>query len=185
MSAVVRRTAVTKREKIHTRFLDPGCLTPYLDKFAGNLTEAGYTTIRGDYRWGSGVGSQSWIFFREEVQHEIRDNIPCSKVYEQLRKIGAREHDFEWDKEVTHCWVLQDTITQHIYYAAPMFSEKMGRIPCNSWISVHGSRPSPFITVVSALSLARSLSLSLSLSLARSRSLSLSRWLARSRSLFL
>ncbi|ETO17297.1 hypothetical protein RFI_20028, partial [Reticulomyxa filosa] len=108
-----------------------------------DVNEGGYANCNGEYRWF--FRDKRWVKFDDSESFVIEPNVPASEVYDQLERVQGEERLFRWKSSVTHCWAICDPSREHIYYAAPM--RNPDRIQNFEWISVHGSKPEPKLTV--------------------------------------
>lgn len=79
--------------KTLTRFLDPGCLQPYLDKFASKLAADGYTPLSISNYLQSVAHFGSWIHNKGIVLGHINENVIVAFDNHRCKCPGGRRHE--------------------------------------------------------------------------------------------
>lgn len=78
--------------KPHPHFLDPGCLGPYLDKFAANLITAGYTTLSTSNYLQAVSHFGTWIHRKGIAISNIGEEVIADFADHRCECPGGRRH---------------------------------------------------------------------------------------------
>jgi len=107
------------------------------------VSNAGFEPINGEYRWFMQL--KKWCLFHENNSYCVENNIDVQNVYTQLLSLRSKNSNFRWDETIDTCWIIGDFEGNTIYYAAPQLNNNT--IPNYQWISIHGNKPLPMLSL--------------------------------------